>query len=383
MALVLGAIALATPAAAVETLASKGENGSIEVSGAKSDVVFAAAHSVHVAATSNDDMFVVGHDIRLDQGSADHAFAAGQNVTVSGDNARAFLTAGNDLNFDTGSAASDVLAFGQNITFNPTFKIGGSAVVFGQDVHLQAPVGRDLIAGGETVTIDSAVTGNVRVEGHHVVIGPNAKIGGDLTYSADSIDISPKATITGKKVAQPRHEHGNWDKGHHATGPLGGMNHRLHHDLLGALAFVIMALVLTAAFPMLMARAGAMFGRNALLAAGVGLLVLIAGPIVCFIVMFTIVGLPLAFTMLFLICAALMLGFTGAAAGVASFGMRMGKGGDAPKLGGQLLWTLLGAIVLCALGAVPFIGGWVWLLACILGTGAIATQARSLLAKGA
>jgi hypothetical protein len=386
-ALAIGALALAVPAAAAEFSSAKGDNGSVEVTGAKPDVVFAAAHQVHVAATSSDDVFAVGHDVRLDTGTADHAFAAGQTVSVTGDNARAYLAAGHDLSFQTGSAANDVLAFGQDITFSPTFKIGGTAVIFGQDVHLQAPVGRDLVIGGNSVTIDSAVTGNVRAEGRHIVIGPNAKIGGDLSYRAgDKIEISPQAVITGKKIElPPGNDHWSWSDHHgkRGAGMMGGLKSRLHHDLWGAVSFLILSLVMTAVFPLLMARSGALLTRNPLLAAGVGLLVLIAGPVVAIIVMVTLVGATLALAMLSLIGAALMIGFVGAAAGVASLAGRIGKSGDAPRLMPQLLWTALGAIVLCVLGAIPYVGGWVWLLACILGTGAIATQARSLMAKGA
>lgn len=381
--LVLGAFAVAVPAAAMEMKSDKGDNGSVEVTGAKTDVVFAAAHNVHVAATSSDDLFVAGHDIKLDTGSADHAFAAGQTITVTGDNARAFLTAGHDVTFETGSAASDVLAFGNNVTFNPTFKIGGSAVVFGQDVHIQAPVGRDLTAGGQNVTIDSVVTGNVRVEGRNIVIGPNAKIGGDLSYrTTDKINISPQATIAGKKVVlPPRDDSWTWGGHHNHIGHMAnGMNHSIMHDVWGAVAFIVMALVLTAVFPLLMARSGGMLARNPLLAAGAGLVVLIVGPVLAIIVMITLVGAPLALTIMALGFAALMLGFVGAASGIASLAGRF-KADGVPNLGAQLLWTLLGAVVLCALGALPYVGGWIWFIACVLGTGAVAVQGRSLWAK--
>ncbi len=164
---------------------------------------------------------------------------------------------------------------------------------------------------------------------------------------------------------------------------MGGMHHRLMHDVMGALGFIVLSLVLTAVFPLLMARAGGMITRNPLLAAGVGLMVLIVGPVLSIIAMVTIIGLSLGFAMWALIWAALLIGFVGAAAGIAALAGRYGKEDAAPKLGGQLLWTLLGAIVISALGAIPYVGFWVWLVACVLGTGAVSAQARALMAKGA
>jgi hypothetical protein len=384
LALVLGVAALAMPASALDAQHGKGDDSSIEVTGAKTDLTFAAAHNVHVAATSSDDIFVAGHDIRFDGGSADHAFAAGETITVAGDNARAFLTAGHDITFESGSSASDVIAFGQNVSFNPTFKIGGSAVAFGKEVHVQAPVGRDLVVAGNEVTIDSAVTGNVRAEGRHIVIGPNAKIGGDLSYRAsDKIEISPQATVTGKKVVLPPEKNSFTWGGHHNTIHMGrGLHHRVLHDVMGGLGFIVLCLVMTAAFPLLMARSGAMLTRNPLMAAVVGLMVLIVGPVLSIIAMVTIIGLTLGFVMWALIWTALLVGFVGAAAGVASLAGRF-KADGAPALGPQLGWTLVGALAISILGALPFVGFWVWLLACVLGTGAVAAQARALMAKPA
>ena len=383
-AVVLGVAAVAMPASALDAQHGKGDNSSVEVTGAKTDMTFAAAHNVHVAATSSDDVFVAGHDIRFDGGSADHAFAAGQNVTVSGDNARAFLTAGHDVTFESGSAANDVIAFGQNVNLNTGFKAGGSVVAFGKEVHVQAPIGRELVAFGNEVTIDSAITGNVRAEGRHIVIGPNAKIGGDLSYRAsDKIEISPQATVTGKKVVLPPEKNGVTWGGHHNTIHMGqGMHHRILHDVMGGLGFVVLCLVMTAAFPLLMARAGGMLTRNPLMAAVWGLMVLIVGPVLSIIAMITIIGLTLGFVMWALIWAALLMGFAGAAAGVASLAGRF-KADGAPALGSQLLWTLLGAVVVSVLGALPFVGFWVWLLACVFGTGAVAAQARALMSKPA
>ena len=40
----------------------------------------------------------------------------------------------------------------------------------------------------------------------------------------------------------------------------------------------------------------------------------------------------------------------------------------------------VGALAICLLGAIPFVGGWVWLVACLLGAGALAVQGRQALA---
>ncbi len=350
----------------------------VEATGPKTDMLFLAGKHVHVAVTSPEDIFAAGSNLRFDQGTADHVFAAGEVVTIAGDAARSFIAAGQTLSFDSGSAQNGVVAFGRDLTLRPTFKVGGSAVLMGRDLLIQAPIGRDLNAAGQTVTIDSAVTGNVRVEGNSVVIGPNARITGDLSYRADKIEISPQAVISGKRIVLPpeaRDHHRGWK--HHRT-----LAERIQGDLLGAAMFIVMALGLTALAPGLMARAGDMVGRNPLVAALVGFLTLIAGPVVAVILMITILGASLGAAVGVIVAALAFLGLAAAAAGLGMIARRLmgkGAGAEAPKLGSELGWTLLGAIVLCLLGAIPFVGGWVWLIACIVGVGAVAVRGRSSL----
>jgi hypothetical protein len=104
------------------------------------------------------------------------------------------------------------------------------------------------------------------------------------------------------------------------------------------------------------------------------------------VLMITILGASLGAALAMIVAALAFLGLAGAAAGLGMFARRLaGKGAATgePKLGAELGWTLLGAIVLCVLGAIPFVGGWVWLAACLVGVGAVAVRGRSSMAAPA
>lgn len=366
------ALLAAGSAAAVTAL----HGDSVEATGQQSDVAFLAGHDIHVSSTSSDDVFAAGNTIRFDKATADHAFAAGETLHLNGVDMRALMLAGQTLDFDSGQAQNDVVAFGRDLSLQSNFKIGGTAVLMGRNVDLLAPVGRDLIVAGQDVRIDSAVTGNVRAEGRHLTIGPNARIGGDLNYRFDSIDISPQAVISGKRTILPARENGRAHWGSHKT----TLAERIASDLWGAAMFAILALGLTALAPGLIGRSGVMVGRNPLVAGLIGLGTLIVGPIVALVLMITIVGAPLGAAVLIIAAALTFLGLAAAAAGIGFLGRRLsgrGTSGEAPTLGAKLGWTLLGVVVLCVLGALPYVGGWIWLIACIVGVGAVAARGRA------
>ena len=371
LALSAGALLLAGPAAAIDATHAK----SVEATGPKTSVTFAAARNVRIAVTSTHDVFAAGNTIRSEGGSADHLIAAGETVTVAGTDLRDIIAAGKHLDLQTGQTHDDVVAFGENVSALPTFKIGGSAVMMGSHVELQAPVGGDVFAAGQDVRIDSAVTGNVKVEGRHVVIGPNARIGGGLAYRADQIEIMPGAVITGPKTILPPHA-----RREHMSRPK-TIGQRIADWVVGTIAVAVMAMGLALLFPGLMAVSGRMVYRNPLIAALVGAGVLVLGPAVVLVLLVTLVGAPLSLTLLAMLCALVPVALAAGAAGL-GFLIRSltGKGKDKPNLVAQLGWTVVGAVLLCALGEIPIAGGWILLLACILGAGGAATHLRKRLA---
>ncbi|MBS0297677.1 MAG: polymer-forming cytoskeletal protein [Proteobacteria bacterium] len=371
VALCAGALLAAGPAAAIDATHAK----SVEATGAKSSVTFAAGRDVRIAVTSTHDVFAAGNTVRSEAGSADHLIAAGETLTVAGTDLRDVIAAGKRIELQTGQTQDDVVAFGENVSARPTFKIGGSAVMMGSNVELQAPVGGDVYAAGQDVRIDSAVTGNVKVEGRHVVIGPNARIAGALAYRADQLEIMPGAVITGPKTVLPpeaRHQHVARPK---------TIAQRIGDWVFGTIAFAVMALGLALLFPGLMAVSGRMVYRNPLIAALVGAVVLVVTPAVALVLLVTLVGAPLSLTVLALFCALVPMALAAGAAGL-GFLIRSltGRGKEKPNLVAQLGWTVVGSVLLCALGEIPIVGGWIVLLACILGAGGVATHLRKRLA---
>jgi hypothetical protein len=380
--LIAAAALAAGPAFAVET--QQGET--VNATGAKTDMVLLAGQDIHVGGVaSTHDVFAAGRVIRVDQTSADHLITAGETLAVTGSDVRGVIAAGRDLSFETGQARDGVVAFGQTLRFRPTFKISGSAIMAGETVEVQAPVGGDLYASGRVVTIDSPVGGNARLQATRVVIGPNARITGDLAYRADQIDISPQAVISGQRtILPPEKTWKGWKNGwRHRERTL---EDRIRGDLFGAAAFCVLALGLAALVPGLMARAGGMVGRNPVIAGVVGLLALVVGPAIALVLLITLVGAPLALAVILLWAALLVMSATAAAAGLGLSIRRLARrsaAAEAPGLTGLLGWILLGALVLCVLGAIPFVGGWIWALACLLGAGAIAAQGHAVLAARA
>ncbi len=367
--LVIAGFALAAGSASAVEI-SNGDK--TEVTGEKTDIVFAHGKTAHVQVKSTHDVFAIGGDVTVDKTTADHVFSAGQTVTVTDGDARDYFGAAKDLRLESGQSGDAVIAMGESVQLKSAFHVTGSAILMGKSLTIESPIGGQLIAAGQDVRLDSAVTGDVRLEGTHIVIGPNARIGGDLSYRGTSVEISPQAVITGKKTILPPNEH------RHGKMVRTPMQH-FASKAWGVASFLVMVLVFAGLLPGAVGRAGGLIARNPVVPVVAGLVGLIGIPILCFALLFTVIGIGAAGMLMLFWCLGLLLGGVATASGVGHLIRSLaGQGKGETGYGALILWSLLGGVIVAGLGAVPFIGGWVWFVACILGFGALLAQGLPL-----
>lgn len=354
----------------------------VEVTGPFEDMLFVSADQLRLAPQSDDDIFAAAETIAFDGGRTLNLFLAAGQIRFQTGEARDALMLGRDIDFEDGVVADDVYAAGRNVRVGSGFEIGGTAFLAGQTVTVAGPVAGELRTAGETVRIEGSVGGDVVVYAQRLEIGPGARIGGDLTYEADEVVISPDAVITGRTVVQEPRE----PKTETAPSPweaaLGGL---LWSLAVGVVGGGLLTFALAMLFPGFMAAAAGRISERPLPTLGLGfLLALIAAPLIALLFV-SVVGIPLGLLVIGLYLVAWPAGLAAFAYGLAMMLRRLaarGGASDAPGLWAKLGWSLAATALICLVGAIPIIGGFAWLLAWILGLGALAAAARGALARG-
>ena len=230
-----------------------------------------------------------------------------------------------------------------------------------------ARVGGNLDLGTGYLVVDGQVDGDVRASAERIVLGPNADVGGEFRYDAASFSQDPASTVAGDVVEDP--ELGG-DTGDEFTVPswLGLVYGLLANLLLGA--------ILLAVFPSFAAGVAARVSERPLVSGGVGLLTLIAVPILLVLAALTVVGIPLS-----LFGA---VGF-GAAIWIAVVLGQYAVGAWALGFTGlenRWLALLVGLVGVALLGTVPILGAIVDLLVFLVGLGALAVVLRARYQSG-
>lgn len=229
--------------------------------------------------------------------------------------------------------------------------LGGSATVNGT-------VAGDARVVGGTLRVNGLIRGTVQVVGGHLWVGPHGRILGPVQLVGSPLSMVPGAYLPqAPPTAGPL--------------PLGWHGHLFRiSPLVSALGnwlgSLLLALLLLALFPRALASEATELRNHPGLALAVGFTGLIGGGLLAVLFAITLVGIPFALGLVFLLMVAGLFGVSAVQLAVGSGIMtRLGR----PTL--HPFWPIaLGSLLIQILGLAPGIGGAVRLLIVVLAVGA-------------
>jgi hypothetical protein len=337
----LGALSfLVVPSGVQAALFLGGENLQETTEEVEGDL-FVAANTVAVLHRVRDDIFAAGERVSIGAAAGGDIFAAGNGVTITGQPGDDILAAGNDIRISAPNA-DDVMAAGATVEITAKEVRG------------------DVYAAGQNIVISGTIAGSVRAAGEIVRVAAGTTIGGDLiTYGVDQPIIEDGVTVTGETR-------------HHRTEPReeirGGV--LIAGWVRSVAAWFVAGLVLIV---LLRGAAGDVVHRtldHSGRSLGIGAVAAAVVLPACIILAITVVGLPLAFLVMFLTGAHVIAAHALAAValGVWLFVRLRGE-----KAQAAIRWQhiLLGVIVLKTVTLLPVIGWLAGLAITLMAWGAL------------
>jgi hypothetical protein len=351
-------LALSGTALIVSTLScAKSEKPQNEVTRRGEDVI-ASGSTPTVMDSVPGDAILAGGDASFGGVTGGDYLGAGGKQAITGRIHGSLRAAAGEIHVAATIDRNATIAAGR-VELDSAAIIGRNAYIVGGTIQANGTVQESLLAYGGAITLDGVVGRDVEVTGGTLRVGPHARIAGNLRYRvpAGKVHIDPAAHITGTVTALRVSN----------RGPL--------WRVIWILGFLLVGAVVVAVFPRFMAEAAEILperpGLSALVGVGWGILV----PIAIVVAAITVVGLPLAFlaaaVYAVLVCVASV-----------PFAIWLGRlllgvrarGG----LEGALISFLVGGFFLLVAEITPVVGGWVSLIAGLLGLGTILLEAQAL-----
>lgn len=237
--------------------------------------------------------------------------------------------------------------------------VGGTVNVGAGSVYLAegSSVG-DLNVGAGSVVVAGTVAGDARVGAEEITLADTAVVEGDFVYDGD-LTRADGAQVAGEVREDPELAR---DGGSGFDVPSGA------GAVYGVLATLAAGAALLFLFPRFADDVAAGAAARPLRTGGVGLLALIAIPLVCVAAMLTVVGVPLGLVGLLLYAVFLLV--------AAVYGDFVVGSWALSYAGVESRWAALvaGVVGLALVGLVPYLGGIVGFLAFLLGLGSVSAE---------
>ncbi|HTU00761.1 MAG TPA: hypothetical protein VMG58_03055 [Candidatus Sulfotelmatobacter sp.] len=336
------------------------EDGTVVKQGVIRDDLYVSGGDVDVQADVQGDLVAAGGHVSLSRRVQGDATLAGGDVTVSGEVVEDVRAAGGQVGLE-GPVGGGVMAAGGRITLARSAQVGKNAWLAGGVVDVDGHVGRRLRAAGKTVRVSGEVDGNADLAGITIEILPTARIHGNLTYRSPGLArIDPGARVDGDIVHRPAS----------FTARLGRIA-RIALWVARAMFFlglVVTGILLILLFPdatrLATATVASDPGKSVLL----GLVLLLATPIVTVVLLVSLLGIPLGLTLLALFFLWLLFGVLTGVMFLGDLGARLVRGER--SRGWRVLFFLVALLALGLLGGFPLFGALLWAVALLVGLGA-------------
>lgn len=358
------ALALFAAVPALGATFKSGESVSLGQAETVSDDLYIASGNATVLGAAEQDVLAVAGNVLLSGATGADAHALGGTVQVLGSVGDDARIVGGQVSVGDRVGGDLVVAGGQVQVFTNS-AVDGNAIIAGGRVVLDGTVNGTTRIWAEDVTINGVLAGDVSIRAMRVAIGEDARINGNLVYTAaHEADIAEGAVLAGTVTFEER----AIERVTAGTAAGVGSTVMTLGALLVGVATVLVVVLLFGAFARRFAEAGvASFGKHALL----GFAFLVVVPAGFVVLAITVLGLMLALIGGVAYALALLLAhvFSAILAGAVLSKLVV------KEVRADWKWATLGVIVLQMLGWVPVVGWFIVFVFFLASLGALAVMA--------
>lgn len=338
-----------------------GNGGTVRADETVDNTVFIGSKNVDIAGTVNGDVFCGAQTVNISGTVNGDVICGAQTINISGSVEGDVRLGAQTVNL-TGTVSRNATIAAQTINTDSKSQIAVDADFGASDVNLNGNIGRDLAVGGANINIGGSVGRDIKSSADKISLSPSAKVGGGIDYtSRNKISVANGAAVAGQVTQhEPKKEKGSLVK----LMFFGGVA-----ALIFALVLLACALVVTALFPQAVHRVSSQGIARPWRSLLVGFIASIVAPIIGVILLFTVVGIPLAILMFI---AWMLIAMTSGLFTAYYVGRRVWTSQN-----NALLRVLAGGAILLILYMIPFIGFLIMLLAFWLGVGMVLQELKT------
>lgn len=299
---------------------------------------FEAGRDVNSKSTVNGLSFAAGATVNV-TGTKEYGFFAGENVIING------------------TVEKDLFAAGNAVTIGKEANIGRDAYLAGNSVTIESNVNSAVFVAASLVKLDNVIiNGDMNIAANTVEIGDNVTVNGIFKVNDDAV-INNENKLNASRKEKYKSKNVNID-----------FTNTVSDIILDILKTIFTGLILVLIFPKLFKKIKyELDAKDIGMKLLYGLLVIVAVPMICLVLLSIIVGMSVSVILLFLYIIAIMLATILSSVVIGqNIYTKLLKQKD-----NIYLSTVLGIVVVKLVELIPYIGGLVGLVVFLYGLGMI------------
>lgn len=259
----------------------------------------AAGEIITISGTINGDVYVLAQNLTVDGTINGDILTACQTFNLLGTVTEDVRVASGDI-FVNGLIGRNLSVVAGNLTLTPQAKIGGNLVFLGNYLDLQSVVANDVQLFARKATINSQIGGNLNARVEEISLEKGAAVSKNFSYqSAKKANISDEATIAGETSFRPVTEKTQpkfKDKIKYElklrADHLKKLN--LYLEIFGFLISLVLGLIFCFLFPKRYQGMAKQLSKSFWPALGLGVLLLISFFVLFLFLLVSLIGIPIA-----------------------------------------------------------------------------------------
>jgi len=321
--------------------------------------LYVASNNITIDGEIKGDLIAAANTITINGRLEGDLIAAAKNITVNGEINGNVRLAGNSANLN-GAIARNVNFIGNYLSIDKNAKIGWDITSAAANTAVSGLIGGNLYAHGNNLILSGKIGKNLNFEGDKspiITLSPEAVIGGNLNYPEKArLTAKEGSSVSGKITAEKQI-------------PDKNKNNYLLILIYKILAAIVIGLSIIWPGKNIILSLGKIVKKQPLSSLAWGLSIFLALPAISFILIFTVIGLPLAVLTVFLWLAGLYLSKIILAV---ILGKEISKlfYKNKNKERNLFLPLVIGVLILWPLFSIPSVGWIIAIIAACLGFGA-------------
>ncbi len=256
---------------------------------------FAAGKVVILSGVVYGDAYVAGGNVIVEGTVTGDLLTAGGAVDIRGTVEKNVRAAGGNINI-SGAVGENVSVAGGNVTISDAARVGGNLVSAAGNVSVFAPV-KDITIAAANATLGSIVKDNVTAVVKHMIVTPNGKIAGNLTYWSDiPVELQAGSMIGGQTIQKslPQHAATRMQNNRQVAEKVvaGFIGFFVFLKVMMFFGSLIIGLIFLKLCPVYAKNIVVEFKKEPWKALGIGFLTVIALPVLGVLLCISIIGIP-------------------------------------------------------------------------------------------